>query len=66
MKNKENEKILSEKIAESQNLFDENSQLKIAIENNERKFKTEKDELRDEIEKVEKKLEELKKELKIF
>ena len=62
---KETENSLNEKIAESQNLFDENSQLKIAIENNERKFETEKEQLRSEIEKVEKKLEELKKELKI-
>jgi len=62
---KETEISLNEKIAESQNLFDENSQLKIAIENNKREFGAEKENLKGEIEKIEKKLEELKKELKI-
>ena len=62
---KETENALSEKIQESQNLFDENSQLKIAIENNSKKFEAEKKELETEIEKVEKELEELRNELKI-
>ena len=61
---KETELALNEKVEESQNLFDENTQLKIAIENNERQFEAEKNELKSEIEKVEKQLEELKKELK--
>ena len=62
---KETEISLNEKIAESQNLFDENSQLKIAIENNKQEFGAEKENLKGEIEKIEKKLEELKKEMKI-
>ena len=63
---KETEISLNQKIAESQNLFDENSQLKIAIKNNKQEFEAEKEDLEAEIGKIEKKLEDLKKELKII
>ena len=63
---KETEISLNQKIAESQNLFDENSQLKIAIKNTKQEFEAEKEDQEAEIGKIEKKLEDLKKELKIL